>query len=171
MSEESLRFILADRSREGLKLARESNNPLYIWETLEEFATWPGSWSAGTAKAWKDPHARTELPNWVLWHLYRVAKAFAAMGRGHALDSKEDPESVPAVGDETIAPAAALSEALHVLGLAHPGWNAFAAMRRDRLRENAAACLYYEMEPAVVQRYLGVKTARSLRRELAKLRR
>jgi hypothetical protein len=113
----------------------------------------------------------TALPNWVLWHLAGVAEAFAAMGRGHALNSEEDPQDVPPVGEETIAPAAALSEALHVLGLTRQGWNAFATMRRDQLRDNAAACVEFGDASDEVCRYLGVQTGRSLRRELAKQRR
>jgi hypothetical protein len=156
------------QSREGLKRATESHNPLYLWQTIAEFARLSRFRSGDSYDAWRDPHAMTEMPNWVMWHLERVARAFAAMGNGHARDSKEEPYTIPAAGEETIRPAAALSETLRVLHLMRPGWNAFAAYRRDRLRENAVLwAVYYEHEREELRRYLGLQTDRALSRELS----
>src|SRR6516162_4319887 len=102
MSKTLFEAINERQSREGLRWTQESDNSLYLWETIEAFAGWSRGWSEASAKAWKDPHAMTALPNWVMWHLAAVAEAFAAMGRGHALDSKEDPQEIPAAGEEPI---------------------------------------------------------------------
>jgi hypothetical protein len=171
MLKEQFASYLEHRSRVGLQRVQETDNPLYVWQTIEEFAGLGRFLTEAGAKAWKNPHAMTALPNWVLWHLAQAAEAFAAMGRGHAPDSEEDPRDVPAAGEETITPATALAEALHVLGLTRQGWNAFGAMRRDQLRDNAAGCIEFDDAPAEVCRYLGIQTDRSLRRELAKQRR
>jgi hypothetical protein len=160
-----IRYFKERQSREGLKRARETQNPLYLWEMIETFVGWSGHGSAA-----KNPHGMTELPNWVVWFLDTVAYKLLAMGRGHARDSKENPHHIPAAGDETITPKEALAETLRVMGFVRPGRNAFAAYRRDQLRENAAICIEFNDDPAEVARYLGVKTPRSLRRELAKRR-
>jgi hypothetical protein len=165
MANQLIDLLGEDYSREGLKRAEEHSNPLYVWEMITQFA---GLSSRARAR---DPHAMAELPNWVVWYLCRAAYQLLVMGRGYAKDNKKHPGGVPAAGDETITPAEALSETLRALSLVRPGWNAFAAYRRDQLREIAAECLEFDMSPADVRRYLGVKTDRSLRRELAKQRR
>jgi hypothetical protein len=171
MSKEQFASYLEHHSREGLQRVQETRNPLYLWETIEEFADHSRLWDEAGARGWKDPHAVTSLPNWVVWHLAAVAQAFAAMGRGHALDSEENPQDIPAAGEETITPAAALAEALRVLHLVRPGWNAFGAMRRDRLRENAACAEYLGDEREGLRQYLGIQTDRALSRELSHGRR
>jgi hypothetical protein len=155
------------QSRERLKRVKKSQNALHIWEAIEEFAGGARFRDAATAQAWKDPHAMIEMPTWVLWHLWNVADQLLAMGRGHARDSKEDPRDIPAAGEETIAPAAALAEALHVLGFARQGWNAFAAYRRDQLRKNAVCCAYFGYSREELRQYLGLQTDRALSRELS----
>jgi hypothetical protein len=162
-----IRFFFEHLSREGLKRVEESGNPLYLWETIEEFAGLSGLYR----KPRKNPHAMTALSNWVVWCLLVMAEELLAMGRGHARTSKADPRDVPAAGDETITPAQALAEVPRVLRLVKPGRNAFAAMRRDQLRENAVCSANFGSERADLRKYLGIKTDRALSRELSSGRR
>jgi hypothetical protein len=149
-------------SREQLRRMQETGNPLYLWEMLVRIDL--------RANNWDDPHAKSEVRNWVLADLARVAEAFVKMGKGNALDATPPRWDVPAAGLETITPKQALAEVPRVLGFTKPGRNAFASYRRDQLREVADIKARTGVKPDVLCRYLGVNVKRSLARELAKHR-
>jgi hypothetical protein len=125
-------------------------NPLSVWTMLEFVKVFKDDWS--------DPQTMVEVPAWAFKYLKDVAEAFGAM-------------AVSGEGEDKITPARALAEVPRVLGLARQGWNAFAAYRRDDLRENALLRLEVGGEKrAEVQRSLGLKHDRSLRRALRRAR-
>jgi hypothetical protein len=146
-------------------MREKRRNPLYAWQMLEFLA-----FSAGTGTR-SDPLATTEVPNWVLWYLQDVAEALCTMARGHRLESGAERRLTAAAGTETITPAEALAEVPRVLGLAHQGWNAFAAYHRDDLRDSALLRLELGGEEREeLQRFLKLKHSRSLRRALSRAR-
>jgi hypothetical protein len=150
-------------SRYFLHMFKTRRNPLYVWAMLDFLEVFADTTS--------DPLATIEVPIWVFRQLQPAAKAFCAMGRGHARDSDAEHNVVAAAGKVSITPKQALAEVAHVLGLARQGWNAFDAYHRDELREDAwLQTELFGEERAEVQRSLGLAHRRSRRRAFRRAR-